>query len=114
MNKFKVSIEDYKTALLCHNEALNYKLQETIAGFIDRYKKSGLFKKPSESAISDYSDKLNNREYVWNIMDDEWEVNRLNWNIQENYEKYCSLDLVKDKFFEADDATLEFIQKYSK
>lgn len=112
MNKFKVSIQDYKLALENRSIELNIKLQDKINYFVDKFKKSRFFKKPTELEISEYTLNLNNIKYNWSIMQDEYYVLLIHWKIQNNNDIINSLNLVKDEYFIADDETLEFIHKY--
>lgn len=112
MNNFKVSIEDYKLALENRGIELNIKLQDKINYFENKFKKSRFFKKPTELEISEYSLKLNNIDWNWSIMQDEYCVLLIHWKIQNNIDIFKALDLVKDEYFSADDETLEFIHSY--
>lgn len=114
MNKFKVSIQDYKLALENRSIELNIKLQDKINYFVDKFKKSIFFKKPTELEILEYTLNLNDINYEWSILQDEYYVLLIHCKIQDNTNTSNSLDLVKDEYFIADGETLEFIHKYYK
>jgi hypothetical protein len=114
MNKFKVPKDLYKCALNNKNKELESQISELICKHIYDFTNSGIFIKPSKNEIKEYSDKLNDIDYKWDMIEnEEFYVSLERSRIKNNVDIIEALDLVIEDYFDADDETLLFIYRYS-
>lgn len=114
MNRYRVEKDLYKYALVNKIKESEYKITILIQHYLDKFKKHKYFLfKRTDKEIIDYSKKLYDENYYFNLMNDEFDLTIFRCKISDMKDKIEALDLVQDKYFEADDETLLFIQAYS-